>query len=215
MAAWWSGLSLMGRIFSAIAIPATLIMVLQTILLLFADGDADTDVDTDADFDPGDVGGDGEADFPAGDGLRLLTVRGIVAFFAVGGWTGVWFASMRRPLAVTVLAAAAAGFAALYGVAYLFRQARKLQSSGNLDLHNAIGLVGQVYIPIPPRGCGRGKINLIVQERLCELDAENAGDIALKSGESVVVCGLADGQTVVVKSEYETNKGGISKWNLN
>ena len=89
MIAWWESLQAIQQVFYIIAIPATLILILQTILLLFGMGhDSETDIDHDVDHDIGDhdAAGDG-ANHEAG--LRILTVRGIVAFLAVCGWVGV------------------------------------------------------------------------------------------------------------------------------
>lgn len=77
MLQWWNGLSLSSQIFAAIAIPATAVMLVQALLVLLGiglDGDVDGDGMPDADFDH--------------DGLGLISVRGIVAFFSVGGWAG-------------------------------------------------------------------------------------------------------------------------------
>ena len=51
---WWEGLTLLQQCFAVVAIPATVILLLQTVLLLFGMGGHDADhgeVDTDHDFD--------------------------------------------------------------------------------------------------------------------------------------------------------------------
>ena len=61
MAAWWNSLTGLQQIFACIGIPATLVLVVQTILLLFGIGDgSDADVDIDPDgFDISDAGDGG------------------------------------------------------------------------------------------------------------------------------------------------------------
>lgn len=101
---WWNAMTLIQQVFVCIAAPATIILVIQSIMLLFgfgfdhADvGDLDADMDTDMDMDVDAQDGfhgdlhHGEADGgeDSDPGLRLFTVRGLVAFFAVGGWTGL------------------------------------------------------------------------------------------------------------------------------
>ena len=206
MLAWWNALTLTAQIYAAIAIPATVIMVVQSILLLLGFG-GDTDLDGDGvpdlDMDP--------------DGIGLISVRGIVAFFSVGGWAGYVAEMGGLPILISVLIALAAGLAALFGVGFLFKAAYKLQGSGNLNIENAVGKTGKVYLPIPPKGEGAGKVNILLQDRLVELDAVNAGDTAISTGAGVEVCSVADSQTVTVKALYTENKnknqGGISKWN--
>lgn len=207
MVNWWNSLPLSQQIFAAVAIPATLVMLVQALLLLIGVG-IDADVD-----------GDGVPD--AGldhDGLGLISIRGIVAFFSVGGWAGFVADAGGLPIPVSTLIALTAGTLSLVGIAIIFRSFYKLQGSGNLNIENAVGKTGKVYLPIPPKGQGTGKINLLLQERLTELDAVNDGATTLATGESVTVISVADSETVVVRgNETDNNKkmniGGISKWN--
>lgn len=204
MASWWNALSLSEQIFAAIAIPATVIMLIQAVLLLVGFGlDADVDGDgvPDADMD--------------NDGLGLISIRGIVAFFSVGGWAGFAADEGGLPVIVSTLIALTAGLLALFGIALLVRSIYKLQAEGNLNIENAIGKTGKVYLRVPPNGQGQGKINVLLQDRLTELDAINEGDQALATGETVLVLSVADAQTVIVRglhTEEKKTQGGISKW---
>ena len=50
---WWNGLDLTEQIFALIAIPSTLVLLIQTLLMLFGIGDGvDTDLDLDGDGIP-------------------------------------------------------------------------------------------------------------------------------------------------------------------
>lgn len=214
MSAWWQGLSTLQQIFAGLAIPATVVMVLQSILLLFGIGfGGDSDVggmEQADDFDGANEGiGDG-----SGDGLALFTIRGIVAFFAVGGWAGMVAANNLPPWGA-ILVAFVAGSAALFLLALLIKYSFKLQDKGNLELSNAVGKTGKVYIPIPPKRGGQGKITALVQERLVELDAATLGEYELKTGEMVYISAVIDEQTVLVERFSENagkKQGGISKW---
>lgn len=188
MIAWWEGLNLLQRVFAYLAIPATLVLAIQSVMVLFGFGDG---ADTDADGVPDAMEGP-----DSGDGLALFTVRGIVAFFAVGGWTGIVLGGGAHP-ALAVAAAFLAGGAATVVIALLFKSMSRLQASGNLDLKAAVGLTGRVYLTVPADGCG--KVNLTLQERFCELDAVTRGGEALPSGIQVRVTGLLDEQTLIVE----------------
>lgn len=64
---WWNALGLVTQIFYCIAIPATLVLVIQTVLMFFGldDGDADADFDADIDADADlDFDTDLDADIP-------------------------------------------------------------------------------------------------------------------------------------------------------
>ena len=129
--------ALIEQVFYIIAIPSTLILLLQTILLLFGVGgghDADYDTDTGADVDAG-----AETDHDHGAGHRrpagLLGHRArVVAFLGrvrLGGCGPDRSGSFRRSHGPSPLVAG--GFAAMLVVALVLRWSLKLQSSGNLN----------------------------------------------------------------------------------
>ena len=190
----WEGLTALQRVFACMAIPATLVLVVQTVLLMFGIGDgegADADIDPDG-FDISEaVSGD--------DGLTLFTIRGIVAMFCVGGWAGIMFVDLGCGAPLSIALACLFGIGALVGIAYLMKAVLKLQSSGNIQLGAAVGKVGEVYIPIPPKGEGKGKISITVQDRFIEVDAIYGGDEALKTGEAVRVVSCNEAGLVVVE----------------
>ena len=196
MIEWWNNMDLVGQIFALIAIPSTLVLVVQTILLLCGIGGDDIDADG------VDITGNGVGDTPGdggGDGLALFSLRGIMAMAAVGGWSGLVMYESGINITVTVILAAAFGFMALVGIAYLMKLAMKLQQNGTLDLGYAIGRVGTVYIPIPAEMKGNGKINLTMQERFIEVDAMTTSGRKLATGESVRVVATNENGMVVVE----------------
>lgn len=191
MANWWNSLTDLQRIFAFIGIPATLVLIVQTILLLFGIGDGD---------DPTDIDGDGIPDGDTGDdGLTLFSVRGIVGMFCIAGWSGIVFIDLGLSSATAIVLALLCGAAALFGIAYLMKAVLKLQSNGTLQLGSAVGKTGQVYIPIPPKGTGRGKINIVVQDRYVELDAVTDSDDTLRTGETVRVISTDEMGLVMVE----------------
>lgn len=196
MLEWWNSIGLVGQIYALIAIPSTLVLVVQTILLIF--GISGEDIDADGI----DLNGNGMGDTP-GDGgesgLTLFSVRGIMAMAAIGGWSGLVMHSSGIALPVTVLLSLAFGFLALTGIAVLMKLAVKLQDNGNLDLGCAIGKVATVYIPIPGNMSGSGKVNLTVQERFIEIGAVTTVERKLKTGESVRVIATDETGLVVVE----------------
>lgn len=193
MSEWWDSLSLLQRVFAWIGIPATLVLIVQTVLMFFGIGDGDGD----ADFD-----GDGFSD--GDDGLTLFSVRGIVAMLCVAGWSGIVFVDCGIGNGVSVLLAVICGLAALFGMAFLMRAMVRLQSSGNIDLGSAVGKTGEVYIPIPAAGEGKGKISIVVQDRLIEIDAVTDGE-SLKTGDAVRVVSTDGNGLVLVEKLVKRN----------
>ncbi len=187
------------------------------------DGDA---VGTDfggVDYDPGtadvsggiDVDGDGNLDV-FGDssapdigaqhqsGLRWFTFRGIVALLCVGSWVGIALLDGGVAPALSVPIGALCGVLAMFAVALIMKAALKLQQSGNINLQNAVGATGEVYLTIPKNG--KGKASVVVQERLLELDAVTTGR-TLKNGERIKVVRVVQGDLLVVEPlEFDRKK---------
>lgn len=222
MAVWWESLGLLGQVFACIALPATAIMLAQSLMLIFgfasggdADADMDVDGDIDADFDfdadadgdfdseldPNIADGEVDDDLPGGGekdtGLALFTVRGIVAFFAVGGWVGLLGVRMAWSPYLSVVLAFSTGWGALYVLALIMRWSMKLQSAGNIDRHNAVGKPGNVYLTVPAAGEGDGKVNITLQERFVEMKAISRGG-PIPTGTAIVVVAV-QGDALVVE----------------
>src|SRR5690349_14829955 len=77
--AWWASLTLLLKIYWAIAIPFTVFFVLQMIMSFFGGGDhPDTAVDHEVDSDHGIA-------------FQFLTFKNMVGFFTIFSWTGIVF----------------------------------------------------------------------------------------------------------------------------
>ena len=200
---WWNSLSLESQIFYCIAIPATLVLLIQTILMFFGIGDGDADFDApDFDFDGDGIGDDFDMDIDdvAGlESLHIFTVRGIIAFFVIFGWVGVVMEAANINLLITLLVATACGFAMMVLIAYLFRIVMHLKSDGNTDNRNALGSAGKVYLTIPPSRSGEGKVNVMLQGTYVERNAVTDETEAIPTGCEVIVVGTSGQTSLVVK----------------
>jgi membrane protein implicated in regulation of membrane protease activity len=215
---WWNELTQLQRFFAMAAIPATAIMLIQFLLLILGfshdDGDLDFDGDTelqdafDSDLDDLSDGSDGGLHESA-DALRLFSLRSIIAFLSVGGWMGVAAAGWNLSMPIVFLLAITAGWLALYFVAWSIRTALRLQQSGNIIPENAVGNTGEVYIPIPALKKGRGKVNVIVQDRLSEFDAVTEADRDIRTGEEITVMGATPEGILVVAPSKSPPEGVI------
>jgi len=237
MITWFQSLDLMGQVFAIFAVPATLVLILQTILLLVglgSHGDSDADADSDTSgigdahtdggfdaggdgFDMGDVAADGGVDAAHvphdlhghhgahghghhghDSGFRLFTVRGFITFFTLFGWTGLVCIQSGLHNAVCLFVAAVAGLAGMVVTALVMRAVLKLQIDGTANLANALGKTATVYIRVPAKRSERGKVNLVMQEKLMELSAVTDEDVDLPAGSEVVVVGLSSSDTLIV-----------------
>lgn len=207
---WWNSLDTFSQVLACIAVPATLILLIQTVLMLFgigdngADGDSEVDLDIGADSDiPDGIFGDGDLNGdldPSGlDGLRIFSVRGIVAFFVIFGWSGIALESAGVHKALSLVIALLCGFAVMVAIAFAFKAIMRLESSGNIDNRNALGASGTVYLKIPPKREGQGKVNVMIQGSYCECEAVTDDGEAIPTGSEITVIALSGQNTLVVK----------------
>lgn len=235
MAAWWQTLTTLEQVLLYIAVPATLVLLIQTALLFLGGGpegdggdlshdgmpdggdgalDADWGDTPDTGWaDGADLAPDGppEGDFLPHDGemeihsggehpsqaLHIFTLRGVVAFLTLFGWSGLWFSQLGLPGFLAVFLAVPVGFAGMVAIALMVREALKLQYDGTLNPRNALGRPGEVYLAIPPARSGQGKVTVLVQEQLREFEAVTDSVDPIPTGAPVVVTGLAGDALVV------------------
>lgn len=211
---WWDGLDGILKMLYCIAIPATLILVIQTILSLhggfeggggvdvsdtsgldFHDGSHIGNSDTDWDHSFGDGGN--PADFSI---MSMLTLQGIATFLTVMGWSTIAAVSTGTSPTVSIIVGLVLGFLAMYAAARLIHASRKLVENGTLDLRHAIGESGRVYIPIPSDGKGEGKITMQLQGRYVECSAMTLENRMLATGEMVRVTDVRN-ELLIVETE--------------
>jgi len=211
----WEAFSVLEKIFLFIALPATLILVIQMIMQIFGFGneggegfDADLASDAGISTDGGvsseisvteSVYSDASELSSSLSTLRIFTFQGIVAFFAISGWVGLWLLLMKVHPVIAILIAFFAGVAAMVLLSLIFKSLMKLQSSGNIVLSKAIGMPAQVYLRVPAKGKGAGKITVLIQERFREYDAITDGSDDIPSGSQVRITGIVSGDTLKIE----------------
>ncbi len=206
MTEWWIALGSAGQVFACIAIPATVMLIVQMILTLIGLGGDDADADVGADdssdvaleTDGGNDGIDGDGDILDG-GLRVFTLRGLIAFFSVMGWVGTICCGSELNIALSILISVASGVLAMIVIALLMKWLFSLQYDGTENIRDALGVSGTVYMRIPPSRSGKGKVNAIVQGKLCERDAVTDEETTINYGEEITVVGISGEETLIVR----------------
>jgi hypothetical protein len=144
-------------IFAVPALVGTALFLLRLAMMLVGfDGDHSHGVDAPSDAHHADPG----------DGFKLLSLQAIAAFSMGFGWGGL--ASMRgseHGPAFHLLVAAASGVFACFVLAWSFKQLFRLRASGNISIESAVGVAGDVYIPVPLRGHGLGQVRVVIDGR--------------------------------------------------
>ncbi|MCP4713190.1 MAG: DUF4097 domain-containing protein [Planctomycetes bacterium] len=169
------------------------VLFMARMVLLFIGGDTDIDIDGDVDTDfNSDTASDTDMSF------RFISFQGLTAFFMMFGLVGLALKHQHQwSDSFAVTGGVAAGALTCWMLKWLFDKAKGLQSSGNIDLNNAIGQEGTVYLTIPASGTGQTQVN--VQNHLKIFDAISDGDIEIKTGEAIKVIKIVSGNVLVVE----------------
>ena len=222
---WWNSLGITMQVFYCIALPATLIIVIQTILLMIGIGhggegvefsdtsgidgldvpDMPADIPTDM---PGAHAIDGCEHTAIGDGsnpadfgtMQLFTLQGIMTFLCVFGWTGIICTSLGLHVAIAIIIALVLGFLAMLGVAKVLQLTRRLTQDGSLDVRRLLGEMGWVYIPFPANASVVGMVTIAAGERFIELSAVTDEQDTIPTGTQVRIIDVR-GDVVAVEKD--------------
>ncbi len=237
MIAWWESLTITEQIFAIVAVPSTVILLIQTVMLLFGFGGHDASSDSDVSGLDGSIGDAADAgiatdfdtsfdahadmqfdshdytdhsdqhdhDGNADHGLRLFTVRGLVAFFTIFGWTGLVCLQAGVGKSATFVIAFIAGAISMTVMAWILKASMKLAFNGTTNLANAVGKTATVYIRVPQLRSARGKVNVLVQEQYIEADAVTDETVDLMPGSEVLVVGLSTPSTLLVMARKQNH----------
>jgi MFS family permease len=188
----WSELGIFEQIFWVIAIPSTVIFLALLGMTIFGGDVSDSDVDTNIDTHIAD-----------GDSIpfQFLSLKNIVAFFAVFSWSGIGFINAGLPAWLVILLALICGFLMMLLMATLFYLMSKLAENGTLKMNNAVGKLGEVYLVIPAGRGGMGKVQLNVQGSLRTLDAITDDLEKIPTSSIIQVLDVIDDQILLVKKQ--------------
>lgn len=172
-------------IYLIMALVGTAFFVIRLAIALFFGGDGDVDGDM------ADVGGDGA--------FNMFSILSILAFFMGAGWMGLtcridWDLNSM----VSAAAATGFGFVLMMMASGLMAFARKLNRTVSYDTATAVGRTASVYMSIPVKGEGNGKIQVSVSGRLKTMDAASVGP-RIPEFTSVKVVSVRDDGTFIVE----------------
>lgn len=185
----WQSLMLIEKIYWCIAIPFSVLFIIQIILTFFggdmdgieADGDSDVSIESDHGID-----------------FQFITLKNLVAFFTIFGWTGIACLDGGLSVGKSVLISAIAGFVMMAIMASIVYFMGKLSDDGTLRLKSAIGKVGSVYLTIPAKRGGMGQVQVKVQG-LQTLDAMTDSEEDIKTGAVIEIVEILNDEILVVK----------------
>ncbi len=185
----WDSMVLLEKIYWCFAIPFSLLFVIQLILTFFG-GDMDAvEVDGDADF---------SIDHDTGMDFQFLSIKNMIAFFTIFGWSGIACIDSGMANWLTLLISTSCGVVMMVIMASIVYFMGKLTESGTLNLKNAIGQTGSVYLTIPAKRTGMGKVQIKVQG-LQTLDALTDSEEDIKTGGIVDVVDIINDEILLVR----------------
>jgi hypothetical protein len=174
ISSWWAALMLPEKIYWLVAIPSTVLLIIQVVMTLMGGEADDMDGDFDGDLDHGDMDG--------GAGWSFFTYKNLLGFFTLFGWTGLGFLQMGFGIFIALFFSILAGLSMMALMATLFYYINKLHQSGTMVIEHAVGETGEVYLRVPPNRQGHGKIQLQVQGSFREMDAITDDEEELPTG---------------------------------
>ncbi len=186
---WWQGLLVAEKVYWIIAIPFTAVFIVMMVMTLIG-----------GDFDSGsvDMDVDAEIDSDHGIGFQYLSIKNLVGFFTLFGWTGIACLAAGRNMVFTIIVSLLAGLLMMTIMSTIVYLMGKLTEEGNLNLKNAIGKTATTYLSIPAERKGMGKIQMKVQG-FRTLDAITDEKEAIKTGAVVEVVDVIDNEILLVK----------------
>lgn len=142
--------------------------------------------DHDVEASHGDMHGEHGTDGHGNLFFGILSFKALTAFTGAFGLVGlvVWEKGLGG--VGRIATAAGSGVASMLLVAWAMRGLARLQASGTVDVRNAVGASGTVYLRVPGSRGGLGKVTVEVQGRSMELPAVTEGD-TLETGTLVTV----------------------------
>lgn len=143
-----------------VAIPTSLIFIVQTIMTFLGTDSSDG---IDADF---------EGDFDGVDApFQLFSLRNLINFLLGFSWTGISLFNTIENKTQLIGLSLAVGASFVYLFFVIIRELQKLAEDNSFKMENALGKTAEVYLTIPENKSGMGKVLISIKGSVRELDA--------------------------------------------
>ena len=137
-----------------------------------------------------------DVDMGADASFKALTFQGIMAFLMFFGLAGLYVTKSGGGPSPAIIAGGAAGGLSMYATGKLFELFVNLQQDGTMELSEAIGAKGQVYLRIGDDGVGQVTVEVNEAQRTFNAKSEDGTGIA--TGDFIEVVDTI-GEVLVVK----------------
>jgi hypothetical protein len=157
---FFSDLDPLLKTFWFFAIPASIIFLIQTVMT-FTGMDAHDGID--ADFNSNLEGTDAP--------FQLFTFRNLINFMLGFSWTGISLYAVVNNSALLIVISMAVGAVFVGGFFLIIRQIERLAEDNTFRISHTLNKTGSVYLSIPGRKKGTGKVQVSVKGAVREIDA--------------------------------------------
>lgn len=153
------------KTFWIVASISSIIFIIQTIMTFIG---ADASDGVNADFD---------ADFSGSDApFQLFSLRNLINFLLGFSWTGISFYNSLTNKNILILVAFFVGVLFLFMFFIIIKQLQKLAEDNTFRIAQTLNKSAEVYLTIPEKKTGKGKIMISVNGSFHELDAMTEND---------------------------------------
>jgi len=177
------------RIFWLVAIPSSLIFIIQTIMTFVGADTADGGMDTDFDADM-----DG-----SGAQFQPFSLRNLINFLLGFSWTGISFYQTISNPTVLLIIALVVGLLFVYLFFLIIAQIQKLAEDNSFKITSTLNKTADVYLTIPGQKSGKGKIMISINGSFHELEAMTEQE-KITTGTVVKVVKIESGDILIVET---------------
>lgn len=185
---WWQAMEIAEKIYWCIAIPFSIVFIIQLIMTLVG-----------GDFDASSSTGDADVavDSDHGIGFQFISIKNLIGFFTIFSWTGIACTAAGLNPILTVVIAVVAGLIMMLLMGLLIYYMGILAEDGSMKMEDAIGKTATVYLTIPAKRSAQGKVQLTLHG-FQTLDAVTDDAEELKNGNMVKVVDIINHEILLV-----------------
>ena len=176
------------KTFWFVAIPASLVFIIQTVLT-FTGLDSGDGMETDLDS------GMDSHDTP----FHVFTIRNLINFMLGFSWTGISCYQSIESKPFLIILSLVVGVVFVYLFFVIIRQIQKLAEDNSFRLSSTLQKTAEVYLTIPGAKTGKGKVMVSVKGTFHELDAITEG-ATIPSNTLVRITGIDSGNLLIVET---------------
>lgn len=184
---WFNELTLFAKVYWVLAIISSLVFAIILVMTVIG-GDSgmdDVDMDTDVDAD-------------GGAGFQFFTFKNLVGFLLIFSWSGLGCINSEYSHGLTIAISVVSGLIMMTAMATVFYFLNRLEEDGTMQMKNAIGRTGEVYLPIAAKNGGFGKVQINIQGSIHEIQAFTEDEEDLAVGTIVKVTQVVDNHILQV-----------------